>query len=95
MVGVDIYPLPGDKVDVNNGIGKQLSMGLIGAADAWPAATPAERAKIWQAHKDYALELLWFLGHDPASMGIRHRPVDPAAHARFAEAIRKLKPEER
>ncbi|MEZ0259170.1 MAG: FAD-dependent oxidoreductase [Chthoniobacter sp.] len=66
VVGVDIYPIPGDKVDVNNGIGKQLSMGLIGAADAWPAGTPAERAKIWQAHKDYALELLWFLGHDPA-----------------------------
>lgn len=66
MVAVDIYPIPGDKVDVNNGIGRQLSMGLIGAADAWPNATPAERAKIWQAHKDYALELLWFLGHDPA-----------------------------
>ena len=66
MVAVDIYPLPGNKVDVNNGIGRQLSMGLIGAADAWPNATPAERAKIWQAHKDYAIELLWFLGHDPA-----------------------------
>src|SRR5262249_26030563 len=66
MVAVDIYPIPGDKVDVNNGIGRQISMGLIGAADAWPNATPAERAKIWQAHKDYALELLWFLGHDPA-----------------------------
>jgi hypothetical protein len=66
VVAVDIYPLPGDKVDVNNGIGKQLSMGLIGAADAWPGATPAERAKIWQAHKDYAIELLWFLGNDPA-----------------------------
>lgn len=66
MVAVDIYPIPGNKVDVNNGIGRQLSMGLIGAADAWPNATPAERARIWQAHKDYALELLWFLGHDPA-----------------------------
>jgi len=66
VVGVDIYPIPGNKVDVNNGIGKQLSMGLIGAADGWPAATPAGRAKIWQAHQDYALELLWFLGNDPA-----------------------------
>lgn len=66
VVGLDFYPIPGGKVDVNNGIMRQLSMGLIGAASAWPAATPAEREKIWQAHKDYTLELLWFLQTDPA-----------------------------
>ncbi|MCB1233139.1 MAG: FAD-dependent oxidoreductase, partial [Verrucomicrobiae bacterium] len=27
----DIYPLPGGKFDANNGIGKQFSMGLVGA----------------------------------------------------------------
>jgi len=66
VVGLDLYPLPGGKVDVNNGIGRQLSMGLIGAQWAWCDATPAEREKIWQAHKDYTLELLWFLANDPA-----------------------------
>ena len=66
VVGLDFYPLPGGKVDVNNGIGRQLSMGLIGAADAWPRATHAERERIWQAHKDYALEFLWFLQTDSA-----------------------------
>ena len=28
-----------------------------------------------------------FLGKDPASTKLRHRPVDPAAHARFAAAL--------
>jgi uncharacterized protein len=36
-----------------------------------------------------------FLGMDPASTKIRHRPVDPVAHARFAAAIRDLPPERR
>jgi hypothetical protein len=33
-------------------------------------------------------------GH-PASTTPRHRPVDPAAHAAFAERIRKIPPAER
>jgi hypothetical protein len=36
-----------------------------------------------------------YLGHDPASTVIRHRPVDPAEHARFSAAIRELAPEKR
>jgi len=36
-----------------------------------------------------------FLGMDPASTKIRHRPVDPLAHARFSELIRNIPPEER
>jgi hypothetical protein len=36
-----------------------------------------------------------FLGKDPASRQIRHRPVDPAAHAAFAAAIRNIPPERR
>lgn len=35
------------------------------------------------------------LGHDPASTVVKHRPVDPVAHAAFAEAIRSLPPERR
>ena len=36
-----------------------------------------------------------FLGKDPASTRVRHRPVDPSAHAEFAAAIRDIPPERR
>ena len=36
-----------------------------------------------------------FLGKDPASTLVRHRPVDAADHARFSAAIRRLAPRER
>ena len=36
-----------------------------------------------------------FRGKDPASTRIRHRPVDAAAHAKFAAAIRDIPPERR
>jgi uncharacterized protein len=35
------------------------------------------------------------LGKDPASTRIRHRPVDPAAHAKFSAPIRNIPPERR
>ncbi len=35
------------------------------------------------------------LGKDPASTGVRHRPVDAEAHALFAAAIRGIPPERR
>lgn len=62
----DLYPLPGNKFDANNGIGKQFSMGLVGACNGWSEADEAERAKIWEAHKQYTLELHHFLSTDPA-----------------------------
>jgi hypothetical protein len=36
-----------------------------------------------------------YLGKDPASTEIKHRPVDPQAHAQFAETIRSIPPEKR
>lgn len=36
-----------------------------------------------------------FLGADPASSVVKHRPVDPAAHAVFAAEIRRIAPERR
>jgi uncharacterized protein len=36
-----------------------------------------------------------YLGKDPASSRIRHRPVDRNAHAQFAAAIRNIPPEKR
>lgn len=62
----DLYPLPGNKADANNGIGKQFSMGIIGGGNAWCEANQAERAKIWEQHKQYTLELYRFLTTDEA-----------------------------
>jgi len=62
----DLYPLPGGKFDANNGIGKQFSMGLVGAGNGWCEADEAGRADIWQAHREYTLELYHFLSTDPA-----------------------------
>jgi hypothetical protein len=60
----DLYPLPGGKADANNGIGKQFSMGLIGGGDAWCESSPEERKTIWEAHKQYTLEMYRFLTTD-------------------------------
>lgn len=62
----DLYPLPGNKFDANNGIGKQFSMGLVGGGNGWSEADQAEREKTWEAHKQYTLELYHFLTTDPA-----------------------------
>lgn len=62
----DLYPLPGKKFDANNGIGKQFSMGLVGACNGWSESDFARRAQIWEAHRQYTLELYHFLTTDPA-----------------------------
>jgi hypothetical protein len=36
-----------------------------------------------------------FLGKDLASTRVRHRPVDPAAHAVFAAALKTIPPDKR
>jgi hypothetical protein len=65
-VGIDLYPLPGGKLDGNNSIGGQFSLGLVGACNGWSEAAEAGRSKIWEAHKQYTLEFLHFLTTDPA-----------------------------
>ena len=62
----DLYPLPGDKADANNGIGRQFSLGLVGGGNSWCEADPQERARIWERHRQYTLELYRFLTTDPA-----------------------------
>ena len=62
----DLYPLPGDKFDANNGIGKMFSMGLVGEANGWCASDPKGRAKLWDKHKQYTLEFYQFLTTDDA-----------------------------
>jgi hypothetical protein len=65
-VGFDLYPLPGGKMDGNNSIHGQLSIGLVGGCNTWHSADEVGRAKIWEEHKQYTLELLHFLKTDPA-----------------------------
>lgn len=36
-----------------------------------------------------------YLGKDPASTTVKHRPVDPAAHARFAARLEGIPPHQR
>lgn len=36
-----------------------------------------------------------YLGKDPASTKVKHRPVDPAAHAKFAATIKTIPPHKR
>ena len=58
--------VPGDKTKVNDGVNYLLHWGLSGGADAYPAATPKERRRIWETHRDYTHRLLWFLRTDAA-----------------------------
>ncbi len=64
-VGWDMYPLPGGKLDGNNSIGGQFSLGLVGACNGWSEADAAGRAAIWEEHKQYTLEFYHFLTTDP------------------------------
>ncbi len=65
-VGLDLYPLPGGKLDGNNSIQGQISLGLVGGCNTWHTADEAGRAGIWEDHKQYTLEFLHFLRTDPA-----------------------------
>ncbi len=76
-VGFDLYPLPGGKLDGNNSIYGQLSLGLVGGCNDWHNADEVGRAKIWEAHKQYTLEFLHFLRTDPA--------VPPKVRAEYAD----------
>lgn len=49
------------------------------------APRPIRPAQNWKGNNH--------LGADPAGTTIKHRPVDPAAHARFSGPIRALSPE--
>ena len=62
----DLYPLPGNKFDANNGIGKMFSMGLVGEANGWCASDPAGRDRLWEKHRQYTLEFYHFLTTDDA-----------------------------
>ena len=74
VVGIGTLPLPNQKFDGNNSIGRQFSIGLVGGANEWHTADEAGRKKIWEAHKQYTLEFIHFLTTDPAvPQTIRHK----------------------
>jgi hypothetical protein len=60
----DLYPLPGNKFDANNGIFKQFSMGAVGVCNGWSQADEKGRAEIWEAHRQYTLEFYHFITTD-------------------------------
>jgi hypothetical protein len=64
-IGFDLYPLPGNKLDGNNAIGAQFSIGLVGGGNNWHSADEAGRKKIWEEHKQFTLEFIHFLITDP------------------------------
>ena len=65
-IGFDLYPLPGKKLDGNNSIGGQFSIGLVGGGNDWHSADEAGRRKIWEEYKQFTLEFIHFLTTDPA-----------------------------
>ena len=64
-IGFDRYSVPGNKVDGNNSIGGQFSLGLVGGGKGWALADEAGRAAIFEEYKQYTLEFLYFLSNDP------------------------------
>lgn len=53
--------VPGEKAKMNDGVNYLLHWGLAGGADAYPAAMPKERRRIWETHRDFTHRMLWFL----------------------------------
>jgi glycine/D-amino acid oxidase-like deaminating enzyme len=69
---MDFYRLPNGKWDVNNSLGRQISLALVGASDAWPEADAPGRRQIWEAHRQYTLGLIHFLKTDPSVPSYMH-----------------------
>lgn len=57
-----VSPMPNNKTDINNR--GPFSSDMIGMNYGYPEGSREERAKIIEAHKDYTLGLLWFIGND-------------------------------
>ncbi|MCU0787788.1 MAG: FAD-dependent oxidoreductase, partial [Verrucomicrobia bacterium] len=65
QVNFSYLPVPSNKIDANNAIGSQFSIGLVGGAKEWAEADQAGRAAILEAHKQYTLEFIHFMKTDP------------------------------
>lgn len=54
---ITFTPMPNRKTDTNH-------LDMFGGSYAYPEGSYAVREQMEKAHKDYALGMLWFLGHD-------------------------------
>jgi hypothetical protein len=63
---VRIQALVNRKADINDIKGSPLRLALPGETNGWPEGSVADRERIYQRHKSYALGLLWFLQNDEA-----------------------------
>ncbi len=63
---IGIYNRGSGKWEYNNKQLAVISLGLFGGNVDYPDADYARRKEIYQAHKDYTLGFLYFLGHDPS-----------------------------
>ena len=60
-----IQMLPNGKADINDIKHSPLRLALPGETNGWPEGSAADRKRIFERHKGYALGLLWFLQTDP------------------------------
>ena len=74
-VNFSYLPVPNNKIDANNAIGSQFSIGLIGGAKDWAKADQAGRARILEAHKQYTLEMIHFMKSDPVFTEARRNEI--------------------
>lgn len=74
-VNFSYLPVPNDKIDANNAIGAQFSIGLIGGAKSWAKADQAGRDAIVEAHKQYTLEMIHFMKTDPVFTEARRKEI--------------------
>jgi hypothetical protein len=56
-------PVPNSKMDINNN--GPISTDFVGDSSAYSEASPEQRRRIWQEHKDYQQGFFYFLATDP------------------------------
>lgn len=74
-VNFSYLPVPNNKIDANNAIGSQFSIGLMGGAKSWAEADQAGRKAISEAHKQYTLEMIHFMKTDPVFNQARRQEI--------------------
>lgn len=66
---IGVYRRGNNKFEFNNKQHSTISLGLFGGNVDYPDADYEKREEIYQAHKDYTLGYLYFLGHDQSVPG--------------------------
>lgn len=74
-VNFSYLPVPNNKIDANNAIGSQFSIGLIGGAKDWAEANQTGREAILEKHKQHTLEMIHFMKTDPVFTQARRNEI--------------------